>query len=363
MIMSTTTQFRTLQIIGSKKLGGAESFFVRLHHALNTSGIPSTAVTPPASELNAALSPPLQHASMRSVFDPFSHLALRSLIRREKPDIVQTWMGRATRLVHLPPGKGPVHVARLGGFYDPAQYSHAHALVGNTRGICDFLIREGVAAEKVHFISNFVPEPPTAEPVEVDALRQSLGLPDAARVIFALGRLHENKGFDTLIYAFEQLPAELDGRPLHLLIAGEGPLRAELDAQVARSAAASRIHLPGWQRDATPSFALADIFVCPSRHEPLGNVILEAWANRVPVISTRSDGALELIEEGRSGLLVDIDQAQEMADAMQVLLMSTPVERESLIDAGQQVLKARFSQEVIVGAYRELYQQLLAGQR
>lgn len=359
----TSARFSTLQIIGSKKLGGAESFFVRLHRALNESAIPSTAVTPPTSELNAALAAPLRHAPMRSVFDPFSHLALRSLIRREQPDIVQTWMGRATRLVHLAPGKGPVHVARLGGFYDPAQYRHAHALVGNTRGICDFLIREGVAANKVHFISNFVPEPRTAEPTEVNALRQGLGLPASARVIFALGRLHENKGFDTLIRAFEQLPAELDGRPLHLLIAGEGPLRADLDALVAQSEAASRIHLPGWQRDAIPSFALAELFVCPSRHEPLGNVILEAWANRVPVVSTRSDGALELIEDERSGLLVDIDQPGEMAQVMQRVLLADQVQRDALVSAGQQTLQGRFSQSVIVDAYRDLYQQLLAGKR
>ncbi|GAA0789803.1 glycosyltransferase [Marinobacterium sediminicola] len=355
------SRIQTLQIIGSKKLGGAESFFVRLHQAFNqTADVGSVAVVPHKSELLHQLAAPATTCAMRSVFDPFSRLSLSSLIRKERPDIVQTWMGRATRSVSLRPGKGPVHVARLGGFYNPDHYRHVHSLVGNTRGICDFLIRNGYPSERVHFISNFVPAP---QPVDA-AIRQQwktrLGLGDDL-VIFALGRLHPNKAFDTLLDAFSVLPKEINGRRVQLLLAGDGHLADALKDQARKSVAASRVHFLGWQSDPAPFFALADLFVCPSRHEPLGNVILEGWAHGVPVVSTRSDGALELITDGRDGLLTNIDAREELSAAMHQLLTAPADQKEAMVTAGRQTLEHRFGQATIVSAYRSLYEQLLGG--
>jgi len=350
----------SLQIIGSKQFGGAENFFIRMHNAIqDRSDLTSIAVTSPDSELVSALRPSVSTIPMRSVFDPFSYFGLKRLIRNTQPDIVQTWMGRATRLVKLPPSKGPVHVARLGGFYNPKQYQHAHALVGNTLSICDYLVREGVPSERVSFISNFVSIPAPTPEAELQVLRQKLGLSQDDLVVFALGRLHENKGFDTLIKAFSDLPAEVNGRSLHLLIAGDGPLADEITQQVAESSAASRIQLLGWQRDTTPYFHLADLFVCPSRHEPLGNVILEAWAHGLPVVSTRTHGALELVEPDVSGFLVEIDDAKAMGVAMEQALTASEADLHAVSAAGVRVLSERFSETVILSAYHNLYEQLL----
>ncbi|TVQ68355.1 MAG: glycosyltransferase [Oceanospirillales bacterium] len=358
------TQIATMQIIGSKKLGGAESFFVRLHEALvRSESMSSVAITPPTSELIESLIEPIATSSMRSVFDPFSRFGLSRLIKQYQPDIVQTWMGRATRLVHLNPSKGPVHVARLGGFYDPKQYQHAHALVGNTQSICDFLIQSGVPSSKVSFISNFVAVPEATPEEELQSIRQELQLPEDAVIIFSLGRLHHNKAFDTLINAFEQLARQYQDRPVHLLIAGDGPLKSELEHQVTVSSVANQIHWLGWQRNPTPYFHLADLFVCPSRHEPLGNVLLEAWAHDCPVVSTRSHGALELIEDGVSGLLCDVDDAQKMASQMLTVLEASEEQRQSLIDQGAKVLDLRFSERVILSSYQDLYEQLLKRSR
>lgn len=358
------SRIQTLQIIGSKKSGGAESFFIRLHRAFNeTTEVGSTAVVPHTSELLESLNhTPVRTSAMRSVFDPLSRFSLGALIRRERPDIVQTWMGRATRLVHLRPGKGPVHVARLGGFYNPEHYRHVHALVGNTRGICDYLIRHGFPAERVHYISNFVPRP---EPVDAERIRQwrdRLNLGDDL-IVFALGRLHTNKAFDTLLDAFSALPAEIGGRRVQLLLAGDGPLAGQLKSQAENSEARDRIHFLGWQSDPAPFFALADLFVCPSRHEPLGNVILESWAHGVPLVSTRSEGALELITDGSDGILTEIDAGDELAAAMQQVLSASDEQRAALVSAGRLTLEQRFGQKTIVAAYRSLYESLLGGVR
>lgn len=352
---------RSLQIIGSRKLGGAESFFMRLHQAIQSrQDLASLAVVPPKSELLAALAEPYRTRAMRSVFDPFSKYGLSRLIRQEQPDLVQTWMGRATRLVKLDPKQGPVHVARLGGFYNPSQYRHAHAWIGNTQAICQYLLEQGFPANRVFYISNFVPEPDWVSEEGLVEYRRQLGLTEADSVIFALGRLHENKAFDTLIDAFTRLPEEVNGRRLHLLIAGDGPLRAAIEQQVALSNAQARIHLLGWQSSPTPWFQLADLFVCPSRHEPLGNVILEAWAHRVPVLSTRSSGALELIEEGVSGALVDIDRPDAMAAQIDACLQLPSLERTHWVESAYAHLQAHYGEQPILDAYQALYQKLLS---
>ena len=347
----------TMQVIGSARMGGAENFFLRLHRALNDSGIPSLAVTRHGSELAELVAAPGMTARMGNVFDPFSRWSLARAIKAHRPDIVQTWMGRATRLIHLKPQQRPAHVARLGGFYDPAQYRHAHALVGNTRGICDFLIGAGVPAAKVHHIGNFVQPTPSVAPDAVQQWRAQLGLGADDRVIFALGRLHVNKGFDTLITAFSELPAGVDAP--HLVIAGDGPLAEPLDRQIAQSPAAARIHRVGWQQQTDALFAMADLFVCPSRHEPLGNVILEAWGHGLPVLSTMSDGALELITPDENGVLIPIDAPETMAAAISELLRLPKDQLRRLGQAGRAELRRHHSQEVVVAQYATLYRKLM----
>ena len=69
---------------------------------------------------------------------------------------------------------------------------------------------------------------------------------------------------------------------------------------------AERVRFLGWRDDVPALLAAADILVCPSRHEPLGNVVIEAWAAGVPVVATASDGPAGLIDDGESGLLVPL---------------------------------------------------------
>ena len=91
---------------------------------------------------------------------------------------------------------------------------------------------------------------------------------------------------------------------VHAVIAGEGPERAALLELARREGVADRLHLPGWRTDTAALLAAADLLVCPSRHEPLGNVVIEAWSARRPVVAAAAEGPRELISSGRDGLLV-----------------------------------------------------------
>ncbi len=348
-----------LQVIGSKRSGGAENFFRRLVTAQLEAGWPVAAITPPDCSLSVALQGvvPLTPIAMRGNWDVFSRRRIRQQVKRQGYAVVQTWMGRATRLTHLRGLPDTVHVARLGGYYNLKGYRHADAWIGNTRGICDYLLQHGLPAGRVFHVGNFFdPQPCQPRPL-LDEIRMRLGLPPEAWVLFALGRLHPNKGFDTLLQAVAQLGDMLGDWPWRLLIAGDGPLRQALEQQARELGVAERVQWLGWVERPSPYFQLADLFICPSRHEPLGNVILEAWGNQTPLIATRSQGPAELIEHGLNGWLVDKEDPGALAEGIRGLL-ADPAGAQALAREGSERLARDFSRETILGQYQQVYAQL-----
>ena len=146
----------SLQMVGSKALGGAERWFLRFGAALAERGAPAELAIRAGSDLESSDLPdlPLHRLPFRTVWDPISRGAVARLIRRLNPDIVQTYMGRATRVTRLAPGAGPVLVARLGGYYALHPYRHAHAWNGTTRGLCEGMVQQGLPSDRVFHIYN-----------------------------------------------------------------------------------------------------------------------------------------------------------------------------------------------------------------
>ncbi|CAL1241496.1 glycosyltransferase [Candidatus Methylocalor cossyra] len=354
----------SLQVLGGRQLGGADQFYLRLVRALHEAGQPVIAVnrarSPVAREL-ARTAVEQIHLPFANQWDFWSALRLRQLVRAHQPCVVQTYMGRATRLTRLSPNGHAVHIARLGGYYKiDGYYRHAHAWIGNTRGLCDYLVQQGLPAHRVYHIGNFVPDPVAVSEARREELRALHRIPREAWVLFALGRLIGSKGFDDLLEALSLLPTELGGRPMVLLIAGDGPLAAPLRRQAAALGVVGRIRWLGWQNAPGEWYALADAFVCPSRHETLGNVILEAWSYALPVVSTETRGALELIVPGETGLLSPCADPAALAERLRELFTSSEAARAELGRRGYRFLTERFSREAILAAYLNLYEQLLA---
>lgn len=353
----------SIHILGSREFGGADQFYVRMVEALHRSGRPVIAVNRPGSPVARALDEreiEQVHVPMANRWDFWSAWRLRRLVTRHAPCIVQTYMGRATRLTRVPNGVPAVHVARLGGFYKiDGYYRHAHAWVGNTRAICDYLIKQGLPPARVFHIGNFVPAPLQYAPHELQALKAGLGLTDDGWVLFALGRLIEKKGFQDMLQALSRLPAEIAGRPWVMLIAGDGEDAGKLKAHCDALGLSERVRWLGWQNPPDAWFALADLVLVPSRHEPLGNVILEAWNHRRPVLSTRSDGAQELIRQDQNGLLTPCADAAALADGIRVALSLPAEQRQALGEHGYRELNEKYGQAVILGAYLDLYDRLL----
>lgn len=353
----------SLHLLGSHETGGAERFFVRLVEALERRGHPVAAVLRRDSPVDALLAPGIEriHLPFASKWDLYTRCRIARLVRQRRPAVAQSYMGRATRLTHVPPDAGTLHVARLGGFYRlRGYYEHAHAWVGNTRAVCAHLLAAGFAPERVACIGNFVPLPAPVHADAVAALRTQLALPPGAFVLLALGRLLPKKGFADLIDAFARLAPTLDERPLVLVIGGDGPEREALQQAAARPGLQGRVHWTGWVNDPAPCYALADLFVCPSRHEPLGNVILEAWAHERPVVSTRHEGAREIATDGVDALLAPMADPAGLAAALQRALDLGDAGRARLGQAGWITSQREHGEEQVVAAYLGLYERIAA---
>ena len=339
---------RVLQTMAGAPHGGAEAFFTRLVVALARAGLDQHAVIrshPARAEILRQAGVPVTETRFGGPLDLRSGSLLGREIARFKPHVVLSWMNRATRA--CPPGDY-VHCARLGGYYKLKHYRQCDHLIGNSHGIVEYLLDQGWPADRAHYLPNFV----TSE-TEPAVPRGEFDTPEGAPLLLALGRLHENKAFDVLIEALEALPEA------YLWLAGRGPLANHLAALAERRGVSGRLRMLGWRDDVAALFAAADVFICPSRHEPLGNVVIEAWAQGAPVVAATAGGPAELIEDGVSGLLVAVDDAAALADTIKRLL-DDPALGSRLVEAGRAAYEASYTVDMVVRRYIEFFEKAAA---
>lgn len=341
---------KVLQCMAGAEFGGAEAFFTRLVIALGRAGLSQRVVI----RANADRAKLLRDAGIEpdelkfgGPLDVGSGRRLGRMIKQYEPDVVMSWMNRATAAVPKPGGKF-VHVGRLGGYYNLKYYRNCDHLAANTEDIAGYLVKNGWAPERVHYLPNFV-SAEKAAPLS----RGTLSTPDGTPLILALGRLHENKAFDTLLRAVARVP------DTYLWLAGEGPLRGELEKLAGQLGIEPRVRFLGWRDDTEALFASADLFVCPSRREPLGNVVIEAWAQGVPVVATDSSGPGALVRHGESGLLSPVDDVQALARSIK-RLTDDPGAREDLSRGGQAAYEADFTEDIVVGKYLDFFEKVTA---
>jgi hypothetical protein len=352
---------KSLHVIGSKTMGGAERWFLRFPAAMARYGEPVEAVVRRGSELArpGVINLPLHAVPMRTVWDPWSRAALSKLIRKSGAPIVQTYMGRATRLTRLEPGRGVVHLSRLGGYYKVGPFRHAHAWVGNTKGLCDWMVQQGLPADRIFHIYNFAESVAEADPTQLMDMRHRLDIRPEDWVIVTAGRMIEVKGHRHLIDALARLPHEVAGRRPRLIILGDGELRERLEQQAQELGVAGRIHWAGWQYDPSPWFHLADMVAFPSNDaETLGNVILEAWAYGKPLVCTAFRGAREIARHGEDAWVVPCGDAAALAHGIEAVLRDPEI-REAMVEAGLRRVERDFGEAPIIGQYRTLYQDLV----
>jgi glycosyltransferase involved in cell wall biosynthesis len=184
--------------------------------------------------------------------------------------------------------------------------------------------------------------------------RASLDTPKEAPLLLAMGRLHDAKAHDVALEALAEIP------DAYLWIAGVGPLETKLKAMAAAMGVDRRVRFLGWRTDPSALYGAADVCVFPSRYEPLGNVVIQAWAHGLPVVAAASQGPAALIREDVDGLLAPIDDAPALAAAVRRLLDDRGF-AQRLADAGQRRVASDFSEAAVVDQWRRLFAEYGAG--
>lgn len=333
-----------LHLLGSPGDGGAETYFLHLVEALRDEGVAQAAAIHANAGREAALEAlgvPAHVFPFGAPFDFVTGRRIRRLAKALPAQVLLQWMNRAGR---VSPGRGPWgKIGRLGGYYHLKYYRDCDLLVGNTRDIVQHIVSQGWPAERTFYVPNF------ATPGEEPALsRAGLDTPADAPLWVALGRLHPSKAHDVGLKALAASP------DAYLWIAGSGSEEAALKALAAQLGVADRVRFLGWRNDPSAIYRAADVCIFPSRYEPLGNTVIQAWAHGVPIVAAASTGPAGLIRDEEDGLLTPVDDAAALARAAQ-RIVAEPGLAERLVQAGRARIDHEFDKDAVVAQWRELF--------
>jgi glycosyltransferase involved in cell wall biosynthesis len=187
---------------------------------------------------------------------------------------------------------------------------------------------------------------------EIAALRAQLGATRETVLIGSVGRLVEQKDYPTQIRAFA-IAAKIDPR-LRMVLAGDGPLRKDIEAQAAELGITERLVLLGhWTR--VPALLRAlDVFVLASKFEPYGVALLEAKCAGSSIVATAVNEIPKILTHGVTGLVVPPESPEPMAKAF-LKMSQDPVLRRSLAEAAFAEAEHKHSIDAVAGAYQALY--------
>jgi glycosyltransferase involved in cell wall biosynthesis len=312
---------------------------------------------------------PAHVASSVLKYQPMQVLELARCLRRGNYDVVHTHLfqadvigGIAARLAGIPRIVKSLH--NMGG-WKKRHHLWIDRALATDRVICcsDYLAQsatrqEGLDPARVVTIHHGVDPSRFQVNVQRAEYLAALGLDPRRRVVGTIGRPIAEKGHEYLLGAIPQiLAAHSDAQ---FLIVGEGPLREQLQAQVARLGLQDRVKLPGARPDIAELLSVMDLFVFPSVSEGLGIAILEAMAARVPIVASRIRPLTEMISDGENGVLVEPRNALALAEAVNGML-GDRARAEAIRDRAFEHVSTTFSERRMVAAVERVYDELCVG--
>lgn len=358
---------RTLHIDSEKLWGGGQRQVAGLCAHLRDWGHEVKLICRPGSKLESwATESGIESipVEMKSTMSLGSVLSLRAVIAREKPDIVHLHASRAHVLgsagARLAGAKVVIATRRMD---DPikmiwpntsAYGDWTTALVAISGAVRDVMVNCGVDSSKIRLISSGTDIARFEEAAADPDLRARLEIAPSMPIVCAAATLAERKGIRYLIEAAALLKGKRT--PVHLLIAGDGEQRAELD-QLARDLGVAASFL-GFYPDMPAVLASIDVFVMPSLSEGLGVAVLEAMAAGKPVVASAVGGLKESVLDGATGFSIPSADSQALADAIGRLI-SNPALCAQFGSAGRARARANYSLEYMARGNETLYYELV----
>lgn len=380
-----TAAIRVAHVIETLGIGGAERRLVsdlrwldrtRYEHRL----VYLTGADDLRPEIEA-LGIPVEGLGLRSLRQgPAGLMRLVRLLRQWRPHVVHTQVfgadvyGRlASALSRVPLVLSTVQTVpysrELARFYSRKRRMAdqltarlcAHQFVAVSDAVRQALVDEfGIPPSRVHVIPNgvdlarFFPSPD-----ERAAIRDGLGYSEDEWLMLTVGRLIPEKNQAALILAYAAAARHLP--QARLLVAGDGPLRRELEGLVAEQGLAGRVRFLGTRPDVERLYRAADLFVLPSLREGLPVSLLEAMASEVPVLASAIPQHREVVEEGRTGWFCSPHDSESLAQAIRAVA-ARPAEAKAMARQARLEVRDRFSAQALAGRLQQLYDGLLAAQ-
>jgi glycosyltransferase involved in cell wall biosynthesis len=188
--------------------------------------------------------------------------------------------------------------------------------------------------------------------------RERLGIGHGTLAVGYVGRLTPSKALEDLLQASRELARDLPDASV--VIEGDGPSRAALEALTAQWQLGATVRFIGYRTDVPDVLAALDVFVFPSLHEGHPNAVLEAIAAGVPVVATAIPGNDELVEDGGTGYLVPVRDAAALVDRVRRLARD-PEARAAMGARAREIVAGECQMDGIVRRFESLYERALAG--
>jgi glycosyltransferase involved in cell wall biosynthesis len=290
-------------------------------------------------------------------------LAIRQLVRRRLADVVHAnephaltsaWLARAhhsvpvivSRRVELPLSSDSLSMAR---------YRAAGRVVAVSNFVRESVLASGFPSGLVDVIYVGVETQGRISQVDRDRARNQFAIRPDRQCLGNVAALVPEKGHVLLLRAFADLRAQFP--QCVLLLAGEGPELARLQAHVRELRLEGVVNFAGFVSDVESVYAATDLFVFPSHQEPLACAMLSAMAHGLPVVAFARGGNPEAVEDGKNGVLVKEFDSSALATAI-ARLLSNPAGARRLGDAARETILARFSADRMVEDTLRLYEEL-----
>lgn len=339
---------KILQIMAGDSVGGAETFFVDSIKALHETNHEQHVITrnnnPHKITQIKDRNIPLNTTSFSNLWRLPTARTIKRTIKEFKPDIVHHYMGRAGSYSQA---GNHINLGWYGGYYKPDRFKHCTHHAAVTQDIVDHIIANGVPRENAHLLHIYA-EFDKGSPID----RSTLDTPKDAPLMVSLSRLHVKKGLDVLLKAMTKVP------DAYLWIAGSGPIETELKQQTADLKLQDRVRFLGWRNDQADLLASADIIAFPSRYEPFGAVVIEAWAARKPLVTAKAAGPKAYVKNEENGLIVDIDNVDALSDALNRVITDKQL-CNHIVENGYKTYMQGFTREVFKKNVTNLYERIL----
>jgi glycosyltransferase involved in cell wall biosynthesis len=294
---------------------------------------------------------------------------LSKIVRRWKPQILHAHDPHAVSMAALglsfgaPDPRPKLIASRRVDFhlqshaFSQWKYRQVDGFIAASHAIRDVLVQDGIPSGRIEVVHDGIDVEKIQHRPPID-LHAEYWLPHGVPVIVNVGALVGHKGQRFLIEAMPQVLREVPDA--HLIIFGEGELRAALERQVKQLSIARRVLLPGFREDVLSLMKTADLLVMSSVTEGLGSAVLDAMAMGLPVVGTRAGGIPEAVVPDVTGVLVEPSDPRALAEAI-VSLLKDADRRRSYGEAGRRRVTEHFGVDRLVDGTLQCYRRFGQG--